>query len=70
MKRIPTTAIQHMIEKSSAVIKNTSTGFMKLLIKHPQIDKIQGEQVSRGKKLQGKILSYRQRFSHKQDILF
>jgi len=70
MKRIPTTAIQHMIEKSSAAIKSTGTGFMKLLIKHPQTDKIPRDQVLRDKKLQGKILSYRQRFSHRQDILF
>jgi hypothetical protein len=70
MKSISSTAIQNMIGKSSAVIKNTSEGFIKFLVKHPPFDKAAGKQAASGKKLQGKILSYRQRFSHKQDILF
>ena len=70
MKSISTTAIQHMIEKSSAAIKSTGTGFIKFLVKHPSEDKIAGKQAVPGKKLQGKILSYRQRFSRRQDILF
>jgi len=41
-----------------------------MVLAAPQGDKIPGEQAARDKKLQGKILSYRQRFSHKQDILF
>lgn len=70
MKSISTTAIQHIIKKSSAAIKSTGTGFIKLLVNHPSEDKMAGEHIVPEKKLQGKILSHRRRITHKQDILF